>query len=330
MHRVAIVGCGRVSTMHLTGAARHPDEVRVVAACDPMPERLAWARETFGVETGFESVDALIDGAQWDTAIVCTPTHIRLDTVRALAAAGKNMLVEKPLADEYDEARELVRVAADASVHLAVNQNFRHYYPFGMARDLLAGGELGNPLGVLHQDLGYRREEGWRVTAQRHALSIMGVHWLDGFRHMLDREAGQVSAHIASAADLGVAGDTDVQALLRFGTAGVSYIQSFASRVPATRTVVIAEHGTLDLDYQRLVLATADGEREIPNPFAGDKPAAAYRSLVDLLHAVDAGTEPPHSGRDNLHTIALLDAVYKAARTGGPVIPTATEESRAA
>ncbi|BCB75263.1 inositol 2-dehydrogenase [Phytohabitans flavus] len=324
---IAIVGCGRVSAMHFKGAAAHPDGVRVVAACDPVAERREWARATYGVERVVASLDELLDVAGWHTAIVCTPTHVRTEAVRALAEAGRDILVEKPLADEYEPAAALVDIAEAAGVRLAVNQNFRHFYPFGAARDMIAGGGLGNVLGVAHLDLAYRQEEGWRNEATRHALSVMGVHWLDGFRHMLGREADTVTGRVLSSPALDAVGDTDAHVQIAFGATTVSYVQSFSSRVKLTETVVIGERGTLALGYAGATLTTAEGETALPHPYAGDKPAAAYQSLRDLLDAAALGREAPNSGRDNLHTIALLDAAYRSAGAGRPVEPHQPKEA---
>jgi predicted dehydrogenase len=314
-HSIAVVGCGRVSAMHFAGAAAHPGEVTVVAACDPVPDRLAWAQAQHGVPQTFSSVEQMLEEAEFQTAIVCTPTHIRLPAVRALAEAGKNVLVEKPLAEGFDEAAGLVSLCDKAGVRLAVNQNFRDYYPFGLAREIIARGELGAVTTIVHQDLSLRQEEGWRVKAQRHALSVMGVHWLDGFRYLLGREADLVTASVVSSAAVDAAGDTDAQVLLHFGQTTVSYVQSFSSRIASTGTTIIGELGTLALDYAGAKLVTAAGETVIANPYAGRKAEAAYHSLRQLL---DSG-EPGNSGRDNLFTIALLDAVYRSAETGSGV-----------
>ena len=327
MDGIAIVGLGRVSAMHLAGAAAHPGEVRVVAGCDPLAERREWARSTHGVPATVASVEELLDIDGWRTAIVCTPTHLREEVVRTLAAAGRDVLVEKPLADRFAEAVELVEICAKAGVTLAVNQNFRHFYPFGAARDAIAAGRIGAVRGVLHRDLSFREEQGWRNTAARHALSVMGVHWLDGFRYLLGREADEVVARVWSSPAVEAVGDTDAHVQLVFGETTLSYVQSFTSRRKAADTVIVGERGTIALDYATAVLSTADGDTPLPHPYAGDKPAAAYRSLRDLLDAGDR--EPPNSGTDNLHTVALLEAVYASAATGRPTAPQQPKETPA-
>ncbi len=319
-HRVAIVGCGNVSDMHFRGYAAHPERVEVVAAVDPVEERRRWAEQTFGVPRTFASVEELLTGSDFDVASVCTPSTVRLETVTALAGAGKHVMVEKPMADSMEEARELVALCEDAGVLLAVDQNFRDHYAFGLARDAVSAGRIGRVIGIDHRELVLRRVSGWRAAARHHALAVMGVHWFDGFRYLLEDDADWLVARTERSALFDTAGETDAFVHVHFGRATVNYTQSFTSRVERIETIVLGETGTLAFDYESLRIATDDGDEVVPNPCAGaGKPESAYRSLERLLDAVDEGREPANSGRDNLKTLSLLFAAYRSAETDAPV-----------
>jgi D-apiose dehydrogenase len=314
-HRIAVVGCGGVSGMHFEGYAAHPDRVRVVAACDPVAERREWAEREHHVPRTFASVEDLLGYGGWDVAVVCTPSQVRESAVAALAGAGKHILTEKPLADTYEEASRLVRLCASAGVTLAVNQNFRDHYAFGIAARLIAAGEIGDVLGVSHRDLMFRQDRGWRTRMERHALSVMGVHWLDGFRQLAGGRATRVWAQTYSSPAIDCAGETDAFVQIEFGPVPVSYVQSFSSRVTATETVVLGEKGTLRFDYATLTRIGGNDSAEWANPHAGPgKPESTYLSLSRLLGAIETGGQPANSGRDNLETIALLEAAYRSAR----------------
>lgn len=320
VHDIAMVGCGGVSAMHFDGYQVHPERIRIAAACDPRPERREWAQQTYGVERVYSSLEEMIDGSEWTAAVLCTPTNVRQDTVRTLAAAGKHILVEKPLSDTFTEASQIVDVCADAGVHLAVNQNFRDHYAFDIARRLISDGRVGEVHGVVHTNLMFRQDRGWRTQIQRHAMSVMGVHWFDGFRHMLGREAAWVWCRTSSSPEVDCAGETDAFTQLLFDHIPVSYVQSFSSRLRRTDTVVLGQLGTLEFGYDAVSLRDKDGSTEWENPYAGrGKPESTYLSLNRLLAALDDGGEPPNSGKDNLRTIALLDAAYESARAGEPV-----------
>jgi D-apiose dehydrogenase len=320
VHNIAVIGCGGVSGMHFEGYGAHPERVRVVAACDPVAERRQWAEREHGVPRTFASVQDLLGYDGWEVAVVCTPSQVRESAVAALAAGGKHVLTEKPLSETYDEASRLVALCADAGVTLAVNQNFRDHYAFGIAAQLIAAGEIGPVLGISHRDLMFRQDRGWRTGRQRHAVSVMGVHWLDGFRQLTGHDATRVWAQAYSSPAIDCAGETDAFVQIEFGPVPVSYVQSFSSRVAATETVVIGQQATLRFGYGTLTRVTAEATTEWANPHAGaGKPESTYLSLSRLLDAIETGAQPANSGQDNLKTIALLTAVYQSASERRPI-----------
>ncbi|WP_020579803.1 Gfo/Idh/MocA family protein [Actinopolymorpha alba] len=320
VHEIAMVGCGGVSAMHFDGYLAHPERVRIVAACDPLQERREWAQRTYGVEQVFSSLEEMIDGSDWTVAVLCTPTNVRQDMVRTLAAAGKHILVEKPLADSFVEADQIVGACSKAGVQLAVNQNFRDHYGFDIARALIADGRIGEVYGVTHHNFMFRQDRGWRTQVERHAMSVMGVHWFDGFRYMLGREATWVWCRTSSSPEVECTGETDAFTQLLFDHIPVSYVQSFSSRLQRTDTVVLGQLGAVRFGYDSVSLNGKDGSSHWENPYAGrGKPESTYLSLNRLLDALDDGGQPANSGEDNLRTIALLDAAYESARAGEPV-----------
>ena len=316
-HRLAIVGNGGVSDMHFRGYLAHPERVEIVAAVDPSAERREWVGQTFGITATFASISDAVASVDFDVAVVCTPSHVRLEAVQELAAAGKHLYVEKPLADGVEEAHRVVAAARDGGVLLAVDQNFRYHYAFGLARDAVRAGRIGAMVAIDHRELTWREVSGWRAEQVHHALSVMGVHWFDGFRQVIGREADWLVATTHKSAALVAAGETDASIHIRFGDVGVNYTQSFSSRVERMETIVIGETGTLVFDYDHLEIHTADGVETIQNRWAGDgKPESAYLGLAELLRAIDEGDEPSNSGDDNLRTLSLLDGAYRSAATG--------------
>jgi predicted dehydrogenase len=315
VHNIAVIGCGGVSGMHFEGYSAHPERVRVVAACDPAAERREWAERKHKVPQTFSSIGGLLDYEGWDVAVVCTPSQVREPVVAALADSGKHILTEKPLSETYEEASRLVMLCGNAGVTLAVNQNFRDHYAFGIAAKLVAAGEIGSVLGISHRDLTFRQDRGWRTQLERHAISVMGVHWFDGFRQLIDGNATRVWAQTYSSPAIDCAGETDAFVQIEFGPIPVSYVQSFSSRVKATETIVIGDEGTLRFDYGTLARITGGATAEWANPHAGSgKPESTYLSLSRLLDAIETGEQPSNSGQDNLKTIALLKAAYQSAR----------------
>jgi len=322
---IGVVGCGGVSRMHFDGYAGHPERLRIAAACDPDGERSEGAKAKYGLDQAFTSLEAMIERADWQVGVVCTPTPVREEVVRVLAGAGKHVFVEKPMADSLAEAERMVQACEQAGVALAVNQNFRYHYGFDIAREIIAEGRLGEVLSVTHTHLSFRQDKGWRTGCERHALSVMGVHWFDGFRWMLSAEAMSLACRMHSSPAVECAGDTDAAVQIAFeGGPVVSFVQSFSSTVRRSETVVVGERGGLVLKDRGVALYDRE-HRDEPlqtwqNPYAGKgKPDSAYRALEELLGAVERDAEPSNSGKDNLKTIALLDSAYRSAQSGAPV-----------
>lgn len=316
---IAIVGCGNVSRMHFDAYLPHLDRVRVVAVCDPLRERVEEVQQRYGIEQGFVSLDEMIRKVSWEVGVVCTPTPVRKQTVSALAKAGKHVFVEKPFADTLEEAEQMVTACERAGVKLAVNQNFRYHYPFDRARDLIEQGRIGRVLSVSHQDLMFRQDSGWRIKSDRHALSVMGIHWLDGFRWMLRDEATSIVCETRSSAAIECAGETDASVQVLFeGGAVATYVESFSSPFKRTETVVVGDEGALVLSYQGAALYSKDNRAEPKerwdNPYSNtNKPRATFKDLDILLTAIEQGSRPSNDGRDNLRTVALLDGAYRSA-----------------
>jgi predicted dehydrogenase len=323
--RIAIIGCGNISRMHLAGYAKHPERVELAAACDILPGRAEAVCEKHGAGAAFASVKEALAGADWDVAVVCTPTPVREEVIRPLAEAGKHVFVEKPMADNIAEARRMADLCGRAGVKLAVNQTFRYHWGFDIARRAIAAGRIGRPLVVDQRDQIFRQDRGWRLACRRHVISVMGVHWLDGFRWLSGAEGTKVSARTHSSPAIECLGETDAVAQIAFDNGmTVSYVQSFSCRGGRIETVIVGEEGVLTLE-RGVVLYRHDGGREPAerweNPLAGDgKPETAFLLLNELLTAIEDDLVPPNGCVDNLKTISLLEAAYRSAgKDGAPV-----------
>ena len=312
--QLALIGCGGVASMHLDGLARHADVAQIVAACDLDASRRAQFCARFSIARAYDSVDALLSGGAFDGFIVCTPTSVRAPVVAQLARAGRPILVEKPFADSYDEAVQMVEICEKHGAPLGVDQNFRTHYPFLQARQLIAEGAIGALNSIAHRDLFFRQDGGWRVEQNRHALMVMGVHWLDGIRILAGREADSVYAQMRSSEAINCAGETEASVQIGFDGGPIAdYFQSFSALVNQTQTLVIGATGTLILGYDGIALhrRAQQTERFDNDAYAGEnKPESAWACLHELLRS---GANASNSGRDNLKTMALLEAAYRSA-----------------
>jgi predicted dehydrogenase len=314
--RIGIVGAGNVSKLHLQGIARHPDRARVAALCDP-DEAMRTAR---GAECDdpemYDDLAEMIARAELDAAIVCTPTNVRKKVILPLIEAKVPILCEKPFAETSVEAAEIERAARAAGVPVAVNQNFRRNFPFYIARDILARGELGRPLHVTQCAGNLRRDKGWRLDRKRYVMTVMSVHWFDAYRYMLDDEAETVYCRAVNSPATPGGDDTAVSAVLTFRSgAMVSFSESFSSFAKPKACTVDCERGGLVISQKAVREIRPDGD-PIEHENLLDRADGSFALLDDLLRAAAEGGEPEASASDNLGTMRILEAAYRSIAEG--------------
>jgi predicted dehydrogenase len=113
-----------------------------------------------------------------------------------------------------------------------------------------------------------------------------------------------------------------MQASFARGTT-LSYVESFSYPGYELETVVIGERGSLRLDSQEVSewrWAEAAAPAAARHPVGVDKPEATFLAIDQLLIALESGTTPSNGGADNLSTVTFLEAAYKSAETGEPVM----------
>ena len=321
---ILIVGAGGNAAVHAAGLLRHPERVTFSAIVEPDEARRSAFAERFEIEHACESVaDMLGDrDVQIDAAIVSTPTHVRMEVCHPLFEAGIPVLVEKPLSDNLADAIALTVEAAEHNCPLAANQNFRYHYPYRKAREILSQAELGRPLHLVQHAMRYRNVTGWRAERSRNVMSVMSVHWLDGFRYLLADEPESVYCRAVDSPAVNGKSDSamSLTAVMRKGTL-VCLSESFSSFNTADAGTgycqLDCERGGISMkrDGSLSVVVSGREPEDIPNS-AVDKTESDFLILDEFLRSIELCAESPISARENLKTVRFLEAAYRSAATG--------------
>ncbi|MDG3002770.1 Gfo/Idh/MocA family protein [Paludisphaera mucosa] len=290
-----------------------------------------------GAPRVYTTLEAMLDDPAIEVVDVAVPPAEQPEVMRRIVAHPrkvKGILAQKPLALSLAEARELVEACDEAGIALQVNQNMRYDHSVRALRRLLDRRALGDPVLATIELRAIPHWMPWARDGRSLSTFIMSIHHLDTMRYWLgDPERVLAStrpdprtkfphvdglnlvileyadgargscwddvwagpAREGSAADLGVRWRFEGTGGLALGSIGWP---SWPRKQPST------------IDYS----TTADGgawrrprwpEAWFPDAFAG--------TMAGLLIAIETGTEPDVSGRDNLKTIALCEAVLAAA-----------------
>jgi predicted dehydrogenase len=317
MHRIAIVGCGRIAPAHLDGLKLLPERAKVAAICDVNEELRSERQKAYDISGVFGSVDALLKWGEFDVAAVLTPPDVRAEVCLPILRAKKHLMVEKPFNHSLDEARLIVDTAEEVGMTLAVNQNFRWIPPAPRLRERILDGALGRVLSVTLVDAVWRDEsKGWRNTTDKLALSVMGVHWLDRIRWVTGQEPVSIYTSSLISGTLTSAGEdiTSTVVTLRSG-AIATLVHHWASRSRAVNNSLQVDgtKGSVIWRSNELTWIARDGERTVERVEQESMPRYMAASWTELLDAIDEGRQPHHSGKDNLWTVALLEGAYRSA-----------------
>ncbi len=321
--KIGFVGAGAVTKMHLRGYAGHQDRIKVVAICDPSETFVHERADEFGIPGRYTDVQAMIEQAGIEVAVVCTPSTVRESVVMPLLAAGIPVFVEKPFADTFNEASALADQAQRLQIPVSVNQNFRKHHKFDFIRGLVKDGVIGKLEGIHFDSLFYRQDAGWRLQTERHAMSVMAIHWFDGIRRIADAEAESVYCTSYSSDTINCLGETDATVQIAFaGGVKAHFTQSFSSPFVKNELIVMGSEGVIstssdDIHLFRLDPSGTPSWQPVPvQTWSSKMPIeeAVFDGLDQLLTWIETGEEAANSARDNLHTVALLDAAYMSAR----------------
>ena len=317
MHRIAIVGCGRIAPAHLDGLRLLPERAKVAAICDVNEELRSERQKAYNISEAFGSVDDLLKWGEFDVAAVLTPPEVRAEVCLPILRAKKHLMVEKPFNHSLDEARLIVNTAKEAGMTLAVNQNFRWIPPAPRLRERILDGALGRVLSMTLVDAVWRDEsKGWRNTTDKMALSVMGIHWLDRIRWVTGQEPVSIYTSSLISGILTSAGEdvTSTVITLRSG-AVATLVHHWASRSRGFNNSLQVDgtKGSVIWRSNELTWIARDGERTVESVEQESMPGYMAASWTELLDAIDEGRQPHHSGRDNLWTVALLEGAYRSA-----------------
>jgi UDP-N-acetyl-2-amino-2-deoxyglucuronate dehydrogenase len=333
---VAIVGLGMAVTPHAKSYLDLADRVSVRYAYSPSRER----REAFAAKFPFPlagDLDTILRDKAVDAVAILTPPNTHLELVERCAAAGKHVLLEKPLEITTERSRALVDACKRAGVKLGVTLQHRFRAAGVKLRDLLASGALGRVVAAstsirLWRPQSYYDQPGRGVKARDGGgvLLTQGIHTLDLMLSLVG-QAEEVVAYATTTPVHRMETEDLVAGAVRFAGNVFGTIDATTAAYPGfpERIELICEKGTAVLAGTALDVFYQDGRKDTVAPDAspggtGADPMAFpndwHRDLIaDFLSAIAENREPRVSGAEALKVHALIDALLQSSEQRRPV-----------
>ncbi len=322
MVRFGIVGFGLHAVKRLMPGFHLARNARVTALSRRDPTTVAASARQFGIPHAFASIEELCRSPEVDAVLVATPNNCHIkDTLMALEC-GKPVLVEKPMAMNAAEARQMVDAAARKHLLLGVAQIFRFADCVQRMRTHVAAGKIGRVMMARSQfcypaDLHPRRWIGDAAVAGGGPVADVGVHCIDVLRFILNDDPVSVSAH----GWFNESGSMELAAVLslEFARGGVGAVLVSARGSYGTPVEVVGETGALHAEDALSVEKDIILELRRPGSTETEQISnhLAYARQVDsFADAVEGRVVFPAPGEEGLKNQIILDAAYRSMRSG--------------
>ena len=344
--KIAVIGVGGISECHIAAYKRNPN-AELVAFCDINEARLREKGAKHGVTHLFTDVQQMLDAMpEIDAVSVCTWNCAHAPCTIAALNAGKDVLCEKPMAMNADEAQQMLDAARRNNRLLMIGFVRRHGNDCHILRDFIESGTMGD---IYYAKAAYLRRHGcpggWFSDKARSGggpLIDLGVHVIDLARY-LGGCPHPVSAYGATFSQLGCRPEMKHGAMYLASDAGTtSDVEDFATGlIRFDNGMVISIETSYDMnlpgDNNITLLGTKAGATlspeiklfsnltDYPVNIGFDMPTElSFDGLFDreidhYIDCISGKTECIAPAEDGVTMMKILDALYESARTGHEV-----------
>lgn len=343
--RIGVWGLGRAGwNMHCNNELKiHGDLYRIVAGCDPIPERAAKIDALGG--RGYTDPAAFLADPAIELVAVATRSAEHVEHAEMALKAGKLVFLEKPIALDYAEAQKLVELDRQFPGKLFIRHNRRFEAAFSHIREIIDSGILGEVYEIKLRRHSYAWRDDWQTleACSGGMLNNWGPHLVDHALQLIGTKNIEVWADMRNVAAFGDAEDT-FHFILRGDNGRVIDVEvSGGVALPEPVYAVYGNRGALVCaDEQDIRLRYLDPSVEIPvhpadpgtpgdtwtydgnagkakwrretimvEPKAGCNVLSIYRILYD---AIRNGAEFPIKLADSLAVVKMSDRIREAAR----------------
>ena len=327
----AVAGYGAWGRFHARSIAEAPDG-RLVAIAAPSDDNARAAKADFPDATVHRQWETLIDDPAVEAIAVATPNHLHAPIAVAALAAGKHVLLEKPMANSLPDCDRIVAAATHAKAQLSVGLQCRLSPQWGRIRSLIDEGAIGQPRHV-HVSLfrhPYRQGSGgWRYDKERVGSWILEepVHFFDLVLWYLVHSGRPVKVQALGAGQAGM--QPMISVLMQFPDGATAAINQVLAGFEHHQTVeVVGDAGAVRATWSAATARSLESATTLRLKRAGgdgfeDLPVARSGEVYELAKQAQASIVAFRSGKslvsaeEGRSAVAVCLAAEASADQGG-------------
>ncbi len=332
--RFGIIGCGYIAHRHIKHIIDHPEAIPV-AVFDTDSHRMHAFAEQYQTEA-YISLEAFFAVDSMDIVVVCTPNGTHAELSMAAMRAGKHVLVEKPMATSFDDAKQMQAVSEETGRFLYVVKQNRYNPPVQAVKALVEEGKLGEIYLVSlncfwNRNKEYYLNSDWKGTKAQDGgtLYTQFSHFVD-ILYYLFGEIDAVSGRVMNAGHSALTEIEDTGAfhfrLQQGGMGSLTFSTCAFNKNMEGSITVLAENATIKIggkylntiDYQE---TSGFDIKHLPASSPANNYGYYQGSMSNhdkVIHNVTQalkGKEPIMTGvKDGVEVVKIIDQLYAAAK----------------
>ncbi|MEN6314490.1 MAG: Gfo/Idh/MocA family oxidoreductase [Clostridiaceae bacterium] len=328
-----IIGCGMIANSH-ANAVRSLDKAELIGVTDVNENARKAFAEKYKTQS-FASPEELLATPQIDVVCICTPSGLHAPLALMAANAGKNIVVEKPMAITLKDCDDIIKACEANKIKMAVISQLRFTDAMNKIKDAIGRNLLGRlVMGDVYMKY-YRSPEyygngGWRGTLKMDgggALMNQGIHGIDLLLYIM----GPVKTVFGRAKTLvrNIEVEDTASALLEFENGALGVIQGTTSIYPGTprRIEINGDKGSIILEEDTIFKWDIEGQvcpsdiiightsaGSSNNP-AAIRPEGHIKQIGDLIDAIIHDRKPLVDQYEGRKPVELILAIYESSKT---------------
>ena len=332
--KVGIIGCGRISVMHLVSVSRL-ETAELVCCCDIKPERANEVAQKYGIKA-YYSYEEMLEKERLDAVHICLPHYLHSATAIYAMNHGVNVITEKPMDISLEAAEKAVAVAKETGRTFGVIFQCRYNDSSVLVKNAVSSGKLGKILSVSSvltwtRPDSYYAESDWKGTWDKEGGGVIidqAIHSVDLVNWIVDSKVVSVSCSMANRGHSIVKVEDSAEGLITYEN-GVKYgfycMNNYACDEPI-EIKLFCEKGKVVFGYDDAVIEYNGGKKEEVHSrenfdiYEGGKDYWGFQHIRQIAQFYDAclkGVQPEISGEEALKTHKLIMQIYAEGKMRG-------------
>jgi scyllo-inositol 2-dehydrogenase (NAD+) len=327
---VGVLGVGEMGSRHAENLRRHVPQAQLIAVADVDTARATKLAAELEINYSYGSFEAMLERKDIQSVLIVTPDKFHAQAIRTAAAAGKDILCEKPLALSIEDADAALKAVANAGVRLQIGFMRRYDPAYAQAKKQIEAGEIGDP--VLFKAIGRDKDAPPLAYYQANLNGMLffnsSIHEFDLARWLMNDEVAEVHSYTSVSIRPEIAKYGDVVAgvvNLRYQRGAIGNVESYVQSQYGydVRTEIVGSRGSIMVGSLRQTTATllkADGSsHDIVDHFLVRFADAYVAEVRDFIQTMLSDRAPQVTGEDGLRALRIAVAAQRSYLESHPV-----------